>query len=94
MYTALMVSDLNGARDSKLALTPGVRLSGWQLAAAVKQIADQSGDILGSKAKAYDWLQTHPIPAFDGNTAQQVVAEGWARAILQYLDELRYGSRG
>lgn len=47
-----------------------------------------------SKAKACDWLRAHPIPAFDGKTARQVIAKGWARAILQYLDELRYGSRG
>jgi uncharacterized protein (DUF2384 family) len=89
-----MVTDLSGASDAKIALTPGERLSGRKLAAAVKQIADQSGDILGSKAKAYDWLQTHPIPAFEGKTARQVIARGWARAIQQYLDELRYGSRG
>ena len=94
VYIALMVTDLSGASDAKFALTPGERLSGRKLVAAVKQIADQSGDILGSKTKAYDWLQTHPIPAFDGKTAQQIIARGWARAILQYLDELRYGSRG
>ncbi len=85
---------LGQACDTELLLTPGRALSGPELASTVQQIADRSGDILGSKEHARTWLQTHSIPAFGEKTAQQIIAQGWGQAILDYLDELRYGGRG
>ncbi|ALL15428.1 hypothetical protein AQ619_18240 (plasmid) [Caulobacter henricii] len=89
-----MNADLDQAHDAELLLASGRALSGSELASTVQQIADRSGDILGSKEHAYTWLQSHLIPAFGGKTAQQIIAQGWGQAILDYLDELRYGGRG
>jgi uncharacterized protein (DUF2384 family) len=75
-------------------LTPGERLSGNRLACVIEQIAAQSSDILGSKERAQDWLRSHPIPALDGKTAEWIIAQGLGNAVLDYLDEIRYGSRG
>lgn len=81
-------------KEESVSLKAGERLSGERLALVVEQIAAQSGDILGSREQARDWLQLHPIPALDDKTAEWLIAEGLGNAILDYLDELRYGSRG
>lgn len=89
-----MDSEQNSESDESIILTPGERLSGERLTLAIEQIAAQSVDILGSKERAQEWLRSHHIPALDGKTAEQIIARGLGNAVLDYLDEIRFGTRG
>lgn len=93
-YALAMDAQPEPENYESISLTPGERLSGSRLACVIEQIAAQSTDILGSKERAQDWLRSHPIPALDGKTAEWIIAQGLGNAVLGYLDEIRYGTRG
>lgn len=80
--------------SEQLTLKPGEKLAGSKLDATLSQIATRSAGVLGSQEHALDWLKSHPVPALGGQTPAKLVADGWGRAVLNYLDEMRYGSRG
>jgi hypothetical protein len=45
----------------------------------------------GSEAQALTWYRTHPIPAFGGQTAEDLVKENQAAPLREYLDHLSMG---
>ncbi|MCR9110838.1 MAG: MbcA/ParS/Xre antitoxin family protein [Rhodobacteraceae bacterium] len=40
----------------------------------------------GSELMAYAWYRSQPLPGFDGRTAMQLVQEGKAQQVLEYID--------
>ena len=45
----------------------------------------------GSELMAYAWYRSEPLPGFDGQTAMQLVQEGKAQQILEYIDAVDAG---
>ncbi|MDE0522546.1 MAG: MbcA/ParS/Xre antitoxin family protein [Boseongicola sp.] len=45
----------------------------------------------GSELMAYAWFRSEPLAGFDGRTAMQLVQEGKARQVLEYIDAMDAG---
>lgn len=45
----------------------------------------------GSELMAYAWFRSEPLPGFDGRTAMQLVQEGKAGEVLQYIEAVDAG---
>ena len=45
----------------------------------------------GSELMAYAWFRSEPLPGFDGRTAMQLVREGKAGQVLEYIDAVDAG---
>jgi len=45
----------------------------------------------GSTLMAYAWYRSEPLPGFDGRTAMQLVQEGKAQQVLEYIDAVDAG---
>ncbi|MEX3317019.1 MbcA/ParS/Xre antitoxin family protein [Sulfitobacter sp. PS-8MA] len=45
----------------------------------------------GSELMAYAWYRSEPLAGFDGRTAMQLVQEGKAQQVLEYLDAVDAG---
>ena len=45
----------------------------------------------GSELMAYAWYLSEPLPGFDGRTAMQLVQEGKAQQVLEYIDAVDAG---
>jgi len=45
----------------------------------------------GSALIAYAWYRSEPLPGFSGQTAMQLVLNGWAAEILEYIDAVDAG---
>ncbi len=46
---------------------------------------------LGSELMAYAWYRSEPLPGFDCRTAMQLVQEGKAQEVLEYIDAVDAG---
>lgn len=44
-----------------------------------------------SELMAYAWYRSEPLPGFDGRTAMQLVQEGKAQQVLEYIDAVDAG---
>ena len=45
----------------------------------------------GSALMAYAWYRSAPLPGFDGHTAMQLVQDGKAQQVLEYIDAVDAG---
>ena len=45
----------------------------------------------GSELMAYAWYRSEPLPGVDGRTAMQLVQEGNAQQVLEYIDAVDAG---
>lgn len=45
----------------------------------------------GSELIAYAWYRAEPLPGFDGRTAMQLVQDGKAQQVLEYIDAVDAG---
>ncbi|WP_380058886.1 MbcA/ParS/Xre antitoxin family protein (plasmid) [Falsihalocynthiibacter sp. SS001] len=45
----------------------------------------------GTELIAYAWYRSEPLPGFDGRTAMQLVQEGKAQQVLEYIDAVDAG---
>lgn len=45
----------------------------------------------GSKLMAYAWYRSEPLAGFDNRTAMQLVQEGLAQQVLEYIDAVDAG---
>ncbi len=68
---------------------------------ASNQPADDQDDVMiaatavsGDADLAEKWFRNHPIDAFQGKTANQLVLEGRANDVLRYLEMLEAGPLG
>ena len=73
-------------------IVSGYVLEGDELTEMLQAVADSATDILGTDPM--DWLCNHRIPAFANATARDLISKGAGNPLLDYLNELRYGSRG
>ena len=56
------------------------------------RILAEAADLLGGdRAKAKIWLRYQPIAAFGGQTAEELIAAGHAKAVIAHLAMLRDG---
>lgn len=53
-----------------------------------------AAQLAGSEDKAHRWYHHEPLPAFDGQTPEQLVAQGRALDLLRYLHSLEAGFGG
>lgn len=91
---AMAEATMHISPSSELKFAPGEKLKGDALTKALEQVARRSGDVLGGPEHARTWLKHHPVPALGGQTSAKLIADGWGEAVLGYIDEIRYGSRG
>jgi uncharacterized protein (DUF2384 family) len=45
----------------------------------------------GSELMAYAWYRSEPLPGFDGRSAMQLVQDGKAQLVLEYIDAVDAG---
>ena len=61
----------------------------------VARIVSTAADLLGGDARrAIVWFKHQPLAGFDGRTAEELVADGDAAAVLAHLEMLRDGGYG
>ncbi len=59
----------------------------------VMRILTEAADLLdGDMGKAVLWFSHQPLAGFDGRTAEELVTEGHAQAVLTHLGMLRDGA--
>ena len=58
----------------------------------IARIVTEATELCGSPGQAVIWFRYQPLAGFDGHTAQELVEEGMAPAVLDYLRELRDGA--
>ena len=58
-----------------------------ELAEVLNKVAPR----FGSELMAYAWYRSEPLPGFDGRTAMQLVREGKAQQVLEYIDAVDAG---
>lgn len=54
-------------------------------------VLDKVGPRFGSLVIAYAWIRSHPLPAFGGDTAMDLIREGRAVDVLTYIDAVDAG---
>jgi uncharacterized protein (DUF2384 family) len=59
-----------------------------QIARIIARAADLSGD----EGRAILWFRHQPLPGFDGRTAEELVEDGHAEAVIDYLESLDQGA--
>lgn len=57
----------------------------------VTEIINKVEPRFGSALMAYAWYRSEPLPGFSGLTAMQLVREGRAHDVLDYIDALDAG---
>lgn len=57
----------------------------------VARIVAAAGDLTGDTGRAVVWFRHQPLAGFDGRTAEELVADGHADAVLAHLEMLRDG---
>ncbi len=58
----------------------------------VARIVAAAADLLGDTGRAVVWFRHQPLAGFDGRTAEELVADGHADAVLAHLELLRDGT--
>ncbi len=55
------------------------------------EIINKADPRFGSALMAYAWYRSQPLPGFSGQTAMQLVKDGRAAEVLEYLDAVDAG---
>lgn len=58
------------------------------------RVLQAAADLRGDVDEALFWFKNHPIRDFDRKTADRLVAEGKAEAVMRYLRSLEAGATG
>lgn len=58
----------------------------------VARIVAAAADLVGDTGRAVVWFRHQPLAGFDGRTAEGLVADGHADAVLAHLELLRDGA--
>jgi uncharacterized protein (DUF2384 family) len=58
------------------------------------RVLQAAADLRGDVDEALFWFKNHPIRDFDRKTADRLVADGKAEAVLSYLRSLEAGASG
>jgi len=57
----------------------------------VARIVSIAAELTGDEARAILWFRHQPLSGFDGATAEELVAQGHGRAVVEHLALLRDG---
>jgi Protein of unknown function (DUF2384) len=57
-------------------------------------VINAAARISDDPVKAIEWYRTEPLSVFDSKTAEQLVSEGRAQDVLQYIASLEAGAAG
>lgn len=79
---------------AKVGLSLGQPLQGEALQKVIRKIASLAQDILGPEAQGIEWLSNTKIPALNNETGAELARQGLGGAVVDYLNELRFGNRG
>jgi len=55
------------------------------------EVLNKVGPRFGSELMAYAWYRSEPLSGFDGRTAMQLVQDGKAHQVLEYIDAVDAG---
>ena len=58
------------------------------------RVLKAASDLSGDMNKALYWFRNHPLQPFEYKTAEQLVADGKADAVVRYISMLEVGSAG
>jgi uncharacterized protein (DUF2384 family) len=58
---------------------------------AIARIIAKAAELSGDEGRAIIWFRHQPIPGFGNKTAEEIVEDGHAEAILWYLEGLEAG---
>ncbi|MEO0380509.1 MAG: MbcA/ParS/Xre antitoxin family protein [Pseudomonadota bacterium] len=58
---------------------------------ALVEVINKVQPRFGSALIAYAWFRSEPLAGFDGRTAMQLVQDGQAQAVLDYIDAVDAG---
>jgi len=58
------------------------------------RVLKAASDLSGDMKKALYWFRNHPLQPFEYKTAEQLVADGKADAVVRYISMLEVGSAG
>ena len=58
------------------------------------RVLKAASDLSGDMKKALFWFRNHPLQPFEYKTAEQLVADGKADAVVSYISMLEAGSAG
>lgn len=75
-------------------ISPGRWVTGDELSLIVATLSVLARDVLGQVESAREWLTKEPIPALGNETAANLIAKGLGSAVVSYINEMRFGSRG
>ena len=57
----------------------------------IARIVAEAADLAGDEGRAIVWFRHQPLPGFGGETAEELVGQGHAAAVIHYLAGLRDG---
>lgn len=57
----------------------------------IAKIIGRAAELAGDEGRAIIWFRHQPIVGFDGKTAEELVAEGHADAVMWHLESLENG---
>lgn len=79
-----------GASRATLAKVPATAAADRALSPLARILA-MAAEMAGSMERATIWFKHQPIPGWGGKTARDLVTEGQAQAVLDYLEASRAG---
>ncbi len=82
------------AAAAALGAIAGKRMPASQVEDVLSRLARDSADVLGPPDQALSWLRSEPLSGVGGKTSAELIAAGLTHAVIDRLDELRFGGRG
>jgi uncharacterized protein (DUF2384 family) len=58
----------------------------------IARIISRAAELSGDEGRAILWFRHQPLPGFDGKTAEELVEDGQAGAVVDYLESLDQGA--
>ena len=88
-----MIVDARACMDGEVAHDPAhLRVDALDIGLReLVEVLNKVEPRFGSELMAYAWYRSEPLPGFDGRTAMQLVQEGKAQQVLEYIDAVDAG---
>jgi len=84
------LAKMSGLKPSSLRASPKAKKTQARLR-PIAQIILRASAMTGSIGSAVAWFEYQPIPGFGNKTPAETVEDGYARAVLQHLDDMEEG---
>jgi uncharacterized protein (DUF2384 family) len=85
------IARVTDVHRNTLARSPGSPKVQARLGEMMRILSDAADLLGGDLAKAAIWFRHQPLAGFEGQTAEELVAAGHAKAVLMHLSMLRDG---